>query len=81
MFTNPSASWHYSNQADTNSPCEHCGGMVFHERWCITRDPLVQYAYAVVLDPERLAFADRLILHALGASWVENRRAESPQPV
>lgn len=40
-----------------------------HEKWCITRDPLVQYAYAIVSDPEKLTLRDRLILHALGVDW------------
>jgi len=77
MFANPSTSWFYSSQHDTNSPCEHCGGIGRHEHWCVTRDPLVQYAYAVGLDPKRLALADRLILHALGALWVDNTCSES----
>jgi len=69
MFTNPAASWYHSNQGDARSPCEHCGGVIHHERWCITRDALVQYACAAVLDPEKLTLIDRLILHALGVSW------------
>ena len=72
MFTNPAASWYHGNRYEASSACEHCGGIVGHERWCITRDPLVQYAFAVVLDPQKLAFADRLILHALGVSWEQS---------
>ncbi len=69
MFANPAASWYHSNQYSAESACEHCGGVVRHETWCITRNPMVQYAFRVVLESEKLSFADRLILHALGVSW------------
>jgi hypothetical protein len=51
--------------------------MVRHERWCITVDPAVQYAYEVVLDPEKLTLVDRLTLHALGVVWEVNRCQEN----
>ena len=73
MFANPAASWHHSNQYNAASACEHCGGVVRHERWCITCDPLVKYAYGIVLDAEMLTLRDRLILHALGVSWAMNQ--------
>jgi len=73
MLTNPAASWYHSNQYSAQSACEHCGGVVRHEPWCITCDALVQYAYSVVLDAEKLTLRDRLILHALGASWPQGR--------
>ena len=75
MFANPSTTWRHSNQYSSQPPCEHCGGIIRHERWCITCDPAVQYAYAVVLDPEKLTISDRLILHALGVAW-ENKRCD-----
>lgn len=62
MFANPAASWHHSNQYNEKSACEHCGGVIRHERWCITCDPAVQYAYEVVLDPEKLTLIDRCML-------------------
>ena len=73
MFVNPAASWHHSNQRNAQAPCEHCEGIVRHERWCITCDPIVQYAFAVVADPDKLTLRDRLILHALGVSWATNQ--------
>lgn len=73
MFANPAANWHHSNQYNAASACEHCDGVVRHERWCITRDPLVQYAYGVVLEPEKMTLRDRLILHALGVEWASNQ--------
>ena len=72
MFANPSASWYHSNQYSAQEACEHCGGIVRHEKWCITRDAAVQYAYSVVVEPENLTLCDRLILHALGVSWEKN---------
>ena len=61
MSVNPKATWYHSNRYNAASTCEHCGGVVRHERWCITCDPIVQYAYGVVLDPEKLTLRDRLI--------------------
>ena len=39
------------NQASAITPCDHCLGIGDHEPWCVTRDPKVQYAYAIVNDP------------------------------
>ncbi len=69
MFANPAASWYHTNRYSADAVCEHCDGLVRHEKWCITCDPQVQYAYAVVADPEKLNLRDQLILHALGVSW------------
>ncbi len=76
MFANPAASWYHSNRYDAKPKCEHCGGAIRHERWCITCDPVVQYAYGVALDPEKLTLFDMLILHALGVEWGRNRCEE-----
>jgi hypothetical protein len=69
MFVGPAAGWYHSNRYNAATACEHCGGIVRHERWCITRDALVQYAFAAVLDAEKLTISDALILHALGVEW------------
>jgi hypothetical protein len=68
MFVNPAASWYHGNQP-TAHPCEHCGGILQHEKWCLTCDPIVQYAYGIVLDDKKLTFRDGLILHSLGVCW------------
>lgn len=73
MFPEPAASLYHSNQYDAKSACEHCGGVIRHERWCITCDEAVQYAYTVVLEPEKLTLIDRLTLHALGVAWEADR--------
>jgi hypothetical protein len=72
MSANTTASWYHSNQYNAQASCEHCGGIVRHEKWCITCDAIVRYAYAAVVDAEELTLSDRLILHALGVSWTKN---------
>ena len=77
MFAHPAATWYHSNQYHAQAECEHCGGIVRHERWCITCDAAVRYAYGVVQDAEKLTLSDRLILHALGVSWEKNTCSEA----
>ena len=67
----PAAQFH-TNRCSADAACAHCGGIIRHERWCITRDPVVYYAYQIVADPSRLTPGDALILHSLGVSWEEN---------
>jgi len=69
MYPKPAATWFYNGRLSGPQVCEHCGRISRHEKWCITRDALVQYAYAVVTDAEKLTLRDRLILHALGVDW------------
>jgi len=69
MFAKPAAGWYHSGQYHAQAACDHCGGVVRHEKWCITRNPVIQYAYGVVNEPGRLTLRDRLILHALGVAW------------
>lgn len=69
MLANQPARWFNSNFYAAASACEHCHGLVRHERWCIVVNPRVQYAYEIVRDAEQLNFRDSLILHALGVSW------------
>ena len=64
-----STTWYHSNRYCAQAACAHCGGIVRHETWCITLDPVVYYAYRVVLDPSQLTLSDSLILHALGVAW------------
>jgi hypothetical protein len=83
MPAKPAVFLYHSNQYNAQSACEHCGGIVRHERWCITCDAVVQYAYGAVLETQKLTLCDRLILHALGASWEKNRcngTFQSPTP-
>ena len=72
MLTTGQSPWYHSNQYTAEAECEHCGGVVRHQPWCITSNGTVSYAYEAVLDPSRLSFQDQLILHALGVMWSRN---------
>ena len=69
MSDDLSATQFHSNRYSADAACEHCGGIIRHERWCITRDPAVFYAYQIVADPGKLTPGDTLILHSLGVIW------------
>jgi hypothetical protein len=60
----------HSNRYSADSACGHCGGVIRHEPWCVTQSTRVHYAFQVVTDPARLTVEDCLILHALGAAWM-----------
>jgi hypothetical protein len=72
MPENDHANWYHSNRYHADAACEHCQGIIRHERWCISFDAEVHYAYEIVADPTRLTFGDILILHSLGVIWGEN---------
>jgi hypothetical protein len=59
----------WSNRYNAQLACEHCSGIIRHEAWCITLDPVVYYAYQMVADPSKLTIGDVLILHSLGVIW------------
>ena len=69
MFLNPAAGWYGGSPTHGQPACEHCGRTVRHEKWCVTCNPIVQYAYRIVTEPGKLSLRDRLILHALGVAW------------
>ncbi len=73
MSNTAATTWYHSNSYNAEAACEHCGGIIRHERWCITLDALVYYAYEIVAEPGKLSMGDKLILHALGASWGANQ--------
>lgn len=73
MSDNSAATVFHSNRYTAQSACEHCQGIIRHERWCITVHRAVYYAYEIVADPSKLAIGDAIILHSLGAAWGENR--------
>jgi hypothetical protein len=72
-----STTWFHSNRYTAESSCEHCGGVLRHESWCITVDATVYYAYQIVLDPGKLTAGDALILHALGVTWTDCHKDRS----
>lgn len=71
MFEKTSPAVFHSNRYHAEAACEHCEGIIRHEPWCITLDPVVYYAYQIVMDPGKLTVGDGLILHSLGAIWEE----------
>ena len=86
MSPSSTAKLYLANRYTAESACEHCHGIVRHEQWCITRNAAVYEAFECVLDDSRLPEHDRLILHALGVSWINIqcqgrcRQAEIPEP-
>lgn len=69
MFpSNLSAPFH-SIRYNAQSACEHWSGVIRHEAWCITVNPVVYDAYEVVLDADKLSMGDVLALHSLGVQW------------
>ncbi len=64
----PSFQYH-CNRYNAQAACEHCQGVIRHERWCITRDQLVYYAYQIVTDSSKVTIGDSLMLHSLGVIW------------
>jgi hypothetical protein len=54
-----------------NAPaaCEHCEGIISHERWCQTLNPVVCYARKIAVSADELAIGDAIILHSLGVLW------------
>src|SRR5258708_22560391 len=73
MFENRSTAIFHSNRYPAQSACEHCAGIIRHERWCVMVDQTVYYVYQIVTDHTKLTIGDSLILHALGVLWGPNR--------
>lgn len=62
--------WYHANQYTAESACPDCGGVVRHAYWCPACNPAVAYAFEIVRNTSRVSLEDRLILHALGVSWI-----------
>jgi hypothetical protein len=72
MSDNSTTTVFHSNRYTAQSACEHCQGIIRHERWCITVDRTVYYANEIVVDPSKLTIGDVLVLRALGVIWGSN---------
>jgi hypothetical protein len=59
----------HCNRYNARAACDHCGGVVRHEQWCIMLNAEVSYAHRIVMDSAALSIGDSLILHSLGAAW------------
>jgi hypothetical protein len=68
MSHKESAMYH-SNGYNRQAACEHCEGIIRHERWCRTLNPVVSYACKIVVSADELAIGDAIILHSLGVLW------------
>lgn len=79
MPASPLANWYHSNRYSAESACLYCEGVVRHEHWCATCNRAVLYAYQIVLKPENLTTSDKLILHALGIVWANDKSQGSCQ--
>ena len=62
----------YNNRYNLHPACEHCQGVFEHERWCMTKDPNILYAFMIASDPSKISLGDTLILHSLGVAWPES---------
>jgi hypothetical protein len=72
MPTSQPSTWLHSNRYSADKACEHCQGVIRHETWCITRSPVILYAFRAVIESSNLSTGDQIILHALGAKWADN---------
>ena len=61
------AALNHSNGYNAQAACEQ--GIVRHERWCQTLNPVVCYACKIVVSADDLAIGDATILHSLGVLW------------
>jgi hypothetical protein len=68
MSHNKAASDH-SNGYNAQAACEHCDGIIRHERWCQTLNSVVSYACKIAASPDELTIGDSIILHSLGVRW------------
>ena len=81
MFKAEQKTWYHSNRYTAESRCQHCNGIIRHERWCLTQNRVVMQAYEAVLDAAKLSLADHLILHALGVCWVQPAAKQDVKPI
>ena len=60
---------YHNNEYNSQAACGHCEGIIRHERWCQTLNPVVYYACKIVVSPKELTMGDAIILHSLGVLW------------
>jgi glycerol-3-phosphate cytidylyltransferase-like family protein len=68
MSHNKAALYH-TKRYNAQVACEHCEGIIRQEGWCQTLNPVVCYAYKIVVSGDELAIGDAIILHSLGVLW------------
>ena len=60
---------YHGNRHNAQSACQHCEGVIGHERWCLALNPVVSIACEIVVYPGKLTIGDAIILHSLGVLW------------
>lgn len=68
-MSNKSPVSYHSNRYHADAACQHCEGIICHERWCLTQNSAVHYACEIVVYPGKLTAGDAIILHSLGVLW------------
>lgn len=68
-MSDSNAGSYHTNGYNAQAACEHCEGIIRHERWCQAINALVGYACKIVMSPTELSIGDATILHALGVLW------------
>ena len=61
---------YHSNKYHAAAACEHCEGIIRHERWCITVNANVLYGYSAVLDAANMSEKDHKWLNEMGVLWI-----------
>jgi hypothetical protein len=59
------AALYHSNRYNAQAACELCEGIIPHERWYQTLNPVVCYACKIVVSADELPIGDAIILHSL----------------
>jgi len=72
VATSVSPKWHHSNVYSAASACQHCDGVIRHEKWCCVINSVVRYAQGAAFRAECLTADDELRLHALGVCWIRS---------
>jgi glycerol-3-phosphate cytidylyltransferase-like family protein len=61
--------FYHNNRYAALSACQHCEGVIRHERWCLALNPVVCYACEIIVSPDKLTIGDAIILDSLGVLW------------
>jgi glycerol-3-phosphate cytidylyltransferase-like family protein len=61
--------FYHSNRYAALSACQHCEGVIRHERWCLALNFVVRYACEIIVSPDKLTIEDAIILDSLGVLW------------
>ena len=77
MSTYDKPAWHHSDRYGAQSACKYCEGNIRHQRWCLTINSAVYYAYQIIVDPNKLTIGDAILLHALDVLWSPSTQVDT----